>query len=483
MGSLAGDGVAPLRTKAPWRVLDGFGRAVHAACRYAAPRSVEELEEVLGQAWDEGLSVAFRGSGRSYGDAALNTEGIVVDATGLDRVVRWEPETGVFEAEPGVTIEGLWRRTIEDGFWPAVVPGTMKPTLGGCVSMNIHGKNNFRAGTFGEHVLELDLLTPGRGKLRCSREENPEIFHAVVGGLGLLGAVTRVKLQLKRVESGRLRVRSLSAWSLDEMFDQFEGCLPGSDYVVGWVDCFARGEALGRGQIHAASYLEAGEDPEGRDSLHVEAQGLPGHILGVPKSKLWRLMKPFTNDFWVSVVNGLKFRASTWEHGKSYLQSHVGFAFLLDYVPDWRLAYGAGGFIQVQVFVPHEGARACLHDVLAMCQEAGLPSYLGVLKRHRPDAFLLSHAVDGWSLALDFRVTAQTRARLWALTEQLTERVLAAGGRFYFAKDAVLRPEDVTRAYGRERLEGFLALKAALDPRQVLRSDLLRRALPPGPIG
>ena len=49
----------------------------------------------------------------------------------------------MIEAEPGLTIEGLWRRTIQDGYWPAVVPGTMLPTLGGCLAMNIHGKNNF----------------------------------------------------------------------------------------------------------------------------------------------------------------------------------------------------------------------------------------------------------------------------------------------------------------------------------------------------
>ncbi|AKT41772.1 FAD-binding protein [Chondromyces crocatus] len=473
--------IAPLRTTAPWQVLEGFGRAVRAACRYAAPRSVDELEAVLERAKSEGLSVAFRGSGRSYGDAALNTEGLVIDATGIDRVLRWEPESGIFEAEPGVTIEGLWRRTIEDGYWPAVVPGTMRPTLGGCVGMNIHGKNNYRAGPFGDHVLELELLTPARGRLRCSRAENPEIFHAAIGGLGLLGAVTRVKMKLKPVGSGRLRVASLTEGNLEALFDRFETCLPGSDYVVGWVDCLARGRGLGRGQIHAANYLEADEDPEGRESLHVERQGLPPHILGVPKKVLWRFMRPFLNNPCVSLVNALKYHSSRWAHGTSYLQSHVAFAFLLDYVPDWRLAYGPGGFIQYQIFVPDETARACMRDVLSLCQEEGLMSYLGVLKRHRPDAFLLSHAVDGWSLALDFPVKKTTRARLWALTERLTERVLAAGGRFYFAKDGVLRPEDVERAYGRERLDRFLALKAELDPQQMLTNDLLRRVLPSRP--
>lgn len=471
--------LTPFRTRAPLRVIDGFGRSVRAACRYLEPRSVEELAFALEQAQREGLTVAFRGAGRSYGDASLNSGGMVIDATKLDRMLNWDPHSGVAEAEAGLTIEGLWRRTIEDGYWPAVVPGTMRPTLGGCVAMNIHGKNNFRAGPFGDHVLELDLLTPRGQLLTLSRSQNPELFHAVIGGLGMLGAVTRVKLKLKKVASGNLRVDSISCRNFDDMFDTFEERLPHADYLVGWVDCFARGKGLGRGQVHAANYLHEGEDPNVFGSFHVERQGLPSTIMGIPKSELWRAMRLFSNKPLWGLVNKAKYHSSWREHGKSYLQSHVAFAFLLDYVPNWRLAYGPGGFIQYQVFVPHATARAALKDVLNLCHQAKMPSFLGVFKRHRPDDFLLSHALDGWSLAMDFPVTERNKNRLWALTERLTECVLAAGGKFYFAKDSVLRPGDVERAYGRAKLDRFLAIKAELDPNGTLSSDLWTRAIAP----
>lgn len=467
----------PFRVRAPLRVIDGFGRSVRAACRYLEPQSVDELAFALKQAQSEGLTVAFRGAGRSYGDAALNTGGAVIDATGLKRLLGWDPTNGVLEAEAGLTIEDLWRLTIEDGYWPAVVPGTMRPTLGGCVAMNIHGKNNFRVGPFGDHVLELDLITPAGDQLTLSRSQNPDIFHAVIGGLGMLGAITRVKLKLKKVESGKLRVECISGKSLDQLMDAFEQRLAHADYLVGWVDCFARGKSLGRGQVHSANYLHAGEDPSSDASLRVEKQGLPSSILGVPKSELWRVMRLFSNKPAWSLVNALKYHSSWREHQKSYLQSHVAFAFLLDYIPNWRLAYGPGGFIQYQVFVPHATARETLKDVLSLCQQADMPSFLGVLKRHRPDPFLLTHALDGWSLAMDFPVNSGSRQRLLALTERLTERVLAAGGKFYFAKDSVLRSADVERAYGRERLDRFLAIKAQLDPGGLLTSDLWQRAL------
>jgi hypothetical protein len=263
------------------------------------------------------------------------------------------------------------------------------------------------------------------------------------------------------------------------MFEEFEGRLPGSDYLVGWVDCLSGGAKLGRGEIHQANYLDADEDPIGPQSFHTERQTLPTRILGFPKDKLWHFLRPlpFFNHFGVRLMNTAKMLGSWRNNGKKYLQSHVGFAFLLDYVPNWRLAYGPGGLIQYQVFIPAKEALRTMEDILRMSQEANLPPYLGVLKRHRPDAFVLSHAVDGYSIALDYRVTRANREDLWALTRRLTDRVLAAGGRFYFAKDAVLDVEQVKAAYGEERLATFRAMKARLDPDGVLVSDLGRRVL------
>ncbi len=475
------EGRALALTSGPRRALDGFGRAVRSTALHAAPADVSELSALLARASSERLPVAMRGSGRSYGDAALNAGGLVLSTHRLDRALSWDPVEGVFEAEPGLTIEGLWRRTIEDGYWPAVVPGTAFPTLGGCVAMNIHGKNHFRAGNFGQHVLELDLVTPTGETLTCSPTQHPEVFHAVIGGFGMLGVVTRVKLRLKKVESGFLSVRGYNLPNLDALFDNFAEQLPQSDYLVGWVDAFARGDALGRAQVHRANYVPADADPEPGVSLHVERQGIPNRFFGViPRGLMWRLLKPWVHDPGMRLVNWAKFTSSRLfdDPNKPFLQSHVAFAFLLDYVPRWREAYGRHGFIQVQPFVPKEAARDTFRDILTLCQQRDLVPYLAVFKRHRPDDFLLSHALDGFSLAMDFRVTAANRDRVWALGQEIGDRVVAAGGRFYFAKDAVARADQVAASFGPERLEQFFALKRRLDPAGVLSSELSRRVVP-----
>ena len=470
------------------RRVAGWGEAVGAPGYVFQPSTVEGAREVLALAAARDLPVTLRGAGRSYGDAAFRAEAIILDLERMRRILAWDPRSGVIDVEPGVTVQELWRFALGDGWWPPVVPGTMKPTLGGCLTMNIHGKNNWARGTLGEHCPEFDLLLPS-GELRTLRPkgDDSELFHATLGSFGQLGVIIRARLQLKAVASGLLEVRAEPAANLGAMLEAVNEARDDYEYLVGWIDAFARGKRAGRGQVHFARHLEVGEDPQPHRSLRVEAQDLPKTFFGaVPGSALWRLMKPFVNRPGMRLVNTAKFRvAATVEKGKVYRQSLAAYSFLLDYVPGWKRAYLPGGLIQHQSFVPIDAAEAVFRRQLALCQEHGLPPFLAVLKRHRPDPFLLSHGVDGFSLALDFPVTRRNRDRLWWLVREISEPVVEAGGRFYPAKDAAVPAELYRATFSDGSLERFRAWKEQLDPRGILTSALAERwlELTPEPSG
>ena len=147
----------------------------------------------------------------------------------------------------------------------------------------------------------------------------------------------------------------------------------------------------------------------------------------------------------------------------------------MDYVPNWKKSYGSGGLIQYQPFIPKENAQNAFADILRVCQYYGQPNYLTVFKRHRPDNFLLSHALDGFSMAMDFRITGENQEKILKITRQLDEIVLAANGRFYFAKDSTVRPEVARAFLGEEVITQFRALKERCDPDNVLQTNLWRR--------
>ncbi len=458
----------------PRRVFDGWGYTSRSVSMFTKPTTVDEVRSALIHAGAEGYTVALRGAGRSYGDAAMNGGNLVVDLTSMRRVLAWDPATGIIDVEPGVTIEDLWRLCLKDGWWPAVVPGTMFPTIGGCAAMNIHGKNQFAMGGTGDQILDADLLTPAGELLRISRTENADFFHAAISGFGMLGTLTRIRLKLKHVESGRVSVEQACVRDLGEQLDYFEQHKGDSDYLVSWVDCIAGGSGLGRGQVHRAKYLHADEDPDGEALLEPSRQDLPATVMGVPRALVGAILGLFNFDLGMRVVNTTKYYSSLVSPTTPYKQPHVAFHFLLDYVT-MRAAYQPGGFIQYQPFVPKEAAKQVFTDILKLNQSRGIVSYLGVIKRYRPDSFLLSHALDGYSIALDYPVTASNRQALWQMCYEMNEIVLAAGGKFYPAKDSVLRPQDFSRSFGQERLATFRALRHRADPGRVLRTEWAAR--------
>ena len=455
-----------------------WGLASAAFCHVHRATDEVGVRRVFHLARRHGLSVGFRGNGQSYGDAALNGEALLLDMSGMQRILDWNPESGVITAEPGVTIGQLWRQTISSGWWPPVVPGTMQPTLGGCAAMNIHGKNHWRSGSFGEHVLAFTALLPGGEVVHCSRTERPELFESMLGSFGMLGCFLSLTLQLKRVQSGTVRVRALTAASIDAMLEIVD-VHKEEDYVVGWVDCISSGRTLGRGVVHTARHLQIGKvhaQPAVEDPC---AHELPTALFGVlPRDLVWQMLRMLNHRVGWQLINSVRYYSGTFRDGHSFTQSLPQFNFLLDYVPHWRRAFLPDGFIQYQCFIPAENSASTFRTVLRRCRERGLSAHLGVLKRHRADDFLVSCNLDGFSLALDFRVSARNRTRLAELVAELDGIVLQAGGRFYFAKDSTLRPEAVQAFLGQATLAKLVELKRRCDPEGLLQSNLSRRLLP-----
>ncbi len=477
MTMTANNGTKPELTLKNLERVDAWGGAIHATSHVFRPTTVEQIQDVLDLARRKSLPVALRGNGQSYGDAAIVNDGIVLDLSRMDRILAWDPETGIADLEPGVTIEKLWKHIIPDGYWPPVVSGTMFTTMGGCAGMNIHGKNNFKAGTFGEHIDEFDIILPDGAMRTVKKDLDDDLYLGAIGGFGMLGVIVRIRMKMNKVYSGQIRVEEYCTPTIEAMIDSFEEQYQTSDYLVGWVDATARGRARGRNVVHRANYLKPGQDPDPEYLLNVHAQGLPPNILGIfPKRMVHLLLSPFCNKYGMRLINAVKYYQSILkpEH-VLYLQTHGAFNFLLDYVPDWKLAYGQGGLIQFQSFIPKDVAARTHYEIIKRTQKAGMPSFLGVFKKHKPDPFLMTHSVDGYSLALDFKVTRRNREALWALTHDLTALVLDRGGKFYFAKDATMPAKTPERYIPPENLKRFMDLKHKLDPDNRMQTELSRR--------
>ncbi|MAB81586.1 MAG: FAD-binding protein [Planctomycetes bacterium] len=469
-----------LATASAYRFVEAWGMASGSFARVHRPRSVDEIQRILADLRERSVSLALRGTGNSYGDASTTRTGEVLEIHRMNRILGFDVETGIAEVEAGVTVRQLWRHILPLGYWPRVVSGTSFPTLAGVAAANIHGKNNFAVGTIGDAILEFDIVLPSGEVRTCSREQHADLFHGAIGGFGMLGVFSRLVVQTKRVHSGEMEVAVFANKNLREMMDYMETERASADYLVGWIDCFARGDAIGRGQVHRGRCLAPEEDPDPEKTRSLAHQDLSEMAFGVfPKSELWRIMRLLNNDFGMSFVNAVRYWQGRLEGAMAHKRWTLNeFSFLLDYVPNWKWSYGrkpGNGLIQFQPFVPKESAHHVCTEILRRSHAAGFVPYLGVFKRHRPDPFWLTHAVDGWSFAMDFRVSPSVREALWRHCGELTDLVLDHGGRFYFAKDLTLPAGVLERMYPADNLRRFRALKRELDPERLLQTDLARR--------
>jgi decaprenylphospho-beta-D-ribofuranose 2-oxidase len=444
----------------------GWGRTAPTSARLLRPVSYEEA--VAAVRGSGGRGVVARGLGRAYGDAAQNAGGTVLDMTGLDRIHEIDAVNGLVVCDAGVSLHRLMQVLLPLGWFVPVTPGTRYVTVGGAIGADIHGKNHHGSGSFSRHVRALELLT-GDGETRLvTPEDDPELFWATAGGMGLTGVILAATVQLLPVQTSLMSVDTERAADLDDLMARLTATDHRYRYSVAWIDLLARGAATGRAVLTRGDHAPLDALPvhgrgaaARRDPLAFRPLRLPGAPRFVPEGLLGRTTVGLFNELW--------FRKAPHER-RGRLQKLTSFFHPLDGVPEWNRIYGRSGFVQYQFAVGH-GQEETLRRIVARLSEHRCPSFLAVLKRFGDaDPGWLSFPVPGWTLALDIPAALPG---LGVLLDGLDEDVAAAGGRVYLAKDSRLRPEMTARMY--PRLDDFRELRARYDPRGVLTSDLARR--------
>lgn len=408
----------------------------------------ERLERAAGPA------VLTRGAGRSYGDSALPppTSREVVGSELADRILELDLEAPRLRAEAGLSLADLAHELLPRGLFPPVVPGTQFVTLGGMVAADVHGKNHHVDGTIGRHVRSLRLLTATGALVDCSREREADLFRATLGGMGLTGRILEVELDLVRIPSPWIVEESERVGGIAEFLAALERSARDWPFTVGWIDCLARGAALGRGVLLRGRWAEPHEAPRR------------------PPAPLRRKSVPFLFPSWalgrfaVRSFNELVYRGYALAP-KRRIAHPEKFFWPLDAIRNWNRIYGRRGLTQFQSVVPERERPGATERLLRRAAERGGSSFLCVVKDCGAEGEgLLSFPRPGVSIALDLPINDRTRA----LVEELAELVITEGGRVYLAKDAFLRADQFERM--EPRLAAFQRVRQRWDPERRLRS-------------
>lgn len=433
--------------------LNGWGRTSPSRASVHTPSDEPDVVAELASSPE----IIARGLGRSYGDPAQLSGGVVLNNRDL-RGIGPISDDGVVTVGAGVSIDELLTVSIPQGWFVPVTPGTRQVTVGGAVAADVHGKNHHRDGSIGAHVLEMRIVTPG-GSFTVSPTQDADLFWATFGAMGLTGVVVSATLAMIRIETDQVLVDTERFSNLESVMNAMASGDDAYRYSVAWVDCMTRGAHMGRSILTRGDHATKGD---------VEASSLKGPKapkLFVPFDAPSGLLNPIT----IRAFNELWFRSAP-AHREGEAQSLSTFFHPLDGVRDWNRLYGRRGFVQYQFCVPENAADTIVRAITRL-SDSRIPSFLAVLKRFgAATPGPLSFPMPGWTLALDLPVGPPA---LPGVLDELDDMVVGAAGRVYLAKDARLSPDKVRAMY--PRLDEFLAVKNRVDPQHRMVSDLARR--------
>jgi len=400
--------------------IHGWGHYSVVDAQILKPAKVNDLNELI----KVNKNIIARGLGRSYGDSANSN--IVLDTTSLNRVVKFDSESGIILCESGVSIKEINELTIPQGWFIPVTSGSSYVTLGGAIASDIHGKNHHLDGAFSDHILSANLMLGDGEILTMSNSINSDLFQATCGGMGLTGIIISASIKLKPISSNLIKQTTIKNNSLEELFNQFEINFS-SPYSVAWIDCSNKSKSI-NSLLFLGEHLKKGELITSKK----KPKYIPVKFCSMFLNK--HLIKIFNNAYY---FKNLKKIQTTQVPLENYF-------YPLDSLMNWNFLYGKKGFIQYQFVIPKMNGVQILKKILDKINEHKQTPYLAVLKILGPqNKNHLSFPMEGYTLALDFKFDHG----LLNLISNLDKIIAHSGGRIYLTKDAVMSKEIFRECY------------------------------------
>lgn len=430
---------------------------------------MEELRRTIKRA----PSISVAGGRHSMGAQAFGTDTVHFDLTGVQSIHDLDTDAGIVEADPGVTwpvlMEVLEKRQagIETP-WCIIQKqtGADDLTLGGAIASNIHGRG-LRFAPFVQDVDSFTLLTASGDEIHCSRHENSDWFRLAIGGYGVFGVVTSLRLRLMRRTVVRREVQLTQLDHIPSLVEQriAEDCLYG-DFQFSTApesEGFLREGVFSVYRPVTAEPLSSAS-PASNDKLSPEQWK---HLIVLAHTDKRRAFKTYTDYY--RTTNGQLYASDRQQ--------------MSTYLPDYHevIAEATGGSPQqslviTELYVPRNDLVTFFDEVRQDMLRFKMDLVYGVVRWIEEDAeTFLPWARQPYACVIfNLNVRHNEAGRFKARSDfrRLIDRALAHGGSYYLTYHRHARREQIEAAH--PRFAEMLAEKEARDPKGIWNSDWYR---------
>ena len=461
-----------------WENVSGWGLVNKSKSLVYYAKTLDDCIKVIQFAKANGLSLLSSGKGYTFGDMIINHQNIIVKTTKMDKIISWDKNTGNIIVEPGVMVADVLMKSLPYNWVLCSIPGGLEVTIGGAVSNNIHGKDSWKVGNFGDRVVSLKMVTASGEILSINKIENKQLFNAVIGGMGLFGIIIEITLQLQKVPSAYVEQKIIPTSNVQESIDLLEDAKNHADFSIAWVDAFSKGSKLGRGYVSMAKWVD--EDIEIDQSRLVKSLTLSKKLFDMlPAKPSWALFRPFykpSNMKFVNALiftlNGMKYNSNS-SYGNKLLFSEYNF--MHNKIPDFNYVYYPYGFLEIEFLFPVKYGYKPIAECLTICQHLNCESMISAIKVHKKDNFYISFSSDGYSFTIDIPLRGRKINEVYKSMNEILNHSMKYDALVYLAKDEYLPKMIFNKMY--PRYKEFLIIKNRIDPSGLFQSDMYRRLL------
>jgi len=432
------------------------------------PRTREEFAEIVRFASRKGLPISVSGCRHSMGGQQFAKDSICIDTRSLDRVISFDQKRGLIEAEAGIQWPKLIRTYLDaqrDGAkqWGIAQKQTGADTftLGGSLASNIHGRGLAMKPLISD-IESFTLINADGKSIRCSRDENDELFRLAIGGYGLFGLIESVTLRLVPRQKLRRVVEVIHRGDLPKRFeDRIEQKFPYGDFQFS-VDEKSP-DFLQRGVFSCYQPIEEHEPIVATKELR-DADWL--ELLRLAYTDRKKAFERYS-DYYLS-TNGQTYWSDTNQ--------------LSAYLPNFarKIREQIGGeessLIITEIYVP----RPDLPDFLLQAAELlrsnrTIVIYGTVRLIEKDDKSFLAWAKQPYACVIFNLLTFHTPLGIEESARSfrgLIDLAIARGGSYYLTYHKFANPEQVMACY--PQFKQFLGLKRKYDPTERFQSDWYR---------
>ncbi len=403
--------------------ISGWGGYPVQKANITYPRNIDQIVAEIKKS-----DLIARGNGRAYGDSSINEKN-TISMKYLNHIISFDDNLGILVVESGILLKDIINTFLPKGWFPYVTPGSKFVTVGGLIAADVHGKNHHKDGSFRNFVEWFEIINSKGEILKCSKNENSDLFEWTIGGMGLTGVIIRAAIKLRPIKTSWIKQKTLVAKNIDETLEFFENNM-NATYSVAWINSTQTKDKIGQSLIMLGEHASV-EDLNKKDVQNPlkikfkKNKGIPFYFPNWFLSK--RLIKLFNSIFYFIGKNTSKEKLVYWDD----------YFYPLDSILGWNKIYGRNGFVQFQCVIPLDKSKEGLVELLKEIDQSKVCSFLSVLKRFGDQKSNFSFPMKGYTIALDFPASKNTLR----LLEKLDEITLKYNGRFYLAKDARMTKE------------------------------------------